>query len=103
MPQFVPLTGDSDGRTGNAISCEYNTIRLVQQKSRIPVPRIHGFEDNVDSKVNAQFMLMDCLKGNVGMDLGMKIPPGFKSSVFASLADVHVCMAQIQLTAVNLL
>lgn len=71
--------------------CEYNMIQLVWKESNIPVPAIHGFEASSDNKVGASFMLMDCLRGNVGMDLGMKVPAEYKTTVFTSMAKVHVC------------
>lgn len=82
--------GDSSCLARSVMECEYNTIRLVQHESRIPVPRIHAFESNPYSKVKAQFMLMDCLRGNVGIDLNMKVPSEYKTSVFTRLAEIHV-------------
>ncbi|KAF4969910.1 hypothetical protein FZEAL_10144 [Fusarium zealandicum] len=52
--------------------CEFNTISLLRQKTSIPIPEIHAFEARFDCSVKAPFMLMDCLEGNVGMDL---VPP----------------------------
>lgn len=75
----------------SAMECEYNTIQLVQKESSIPVPRIHAIESTLHSKVGAQFMLMDCLRGNVGMDLSFQVPPEHKQSVFTSMAEIHVC------------
>lgn len=36
-------------------------------------------------------MLVDCLKGNVGIDLGveMEIPSEYKGAVFTRMAEVH--------------
>jgi len=34
--------------------------------------------------------LMDCLKGNVRMDLNMQVPSEHKKPVFARLAEIHV-------------
>jgi hypothetical protein len=53
---------------------ESYTNSLVGSITNIPVPRIHAVESSVFSTVRAHFMLMDCLEGNVGMDLGMKVP-----------------------------
>ena len=35
-------------------------------------------------------MLMDCLEGNVGMDLGMRIPLKYKQAFLSSLAKIHI-------------
>lgn len=74
----------------SAENTEYNAIRLVQKHTKIPVPQIHAFEDKPYPRVNAQFMLMDCLRGNVGMDLNMQIPSENKTSVFAEMAEIQV-------------
>lgn len=78
---------DSPSSAKSAIG--YNTIRLVQRESTIPVPLVHVFEDNPNSKIKAQFMLINCLRGNAGMDLGMEVPPEYKTDVFSTLADIH--------------
>lgn len=72
------------------MASEYNTIQLVQKATSIPVPQIHAVELNPNYKVMAQFMLMDCLRGNVGMDLGMKVPPNHKKHVFSRMAQIQV-------------
>ncbi|EGC48944.1 conserved hypothetical protein [Histoplasma capsulatum var. duboisii H88] len=80
---------------------EYNTIQLVQKETKIPVPQVHAFEGNPYSRVKTQFMLMDCLRGNVGMDLNMEIPSEHKTSVFTRLADIHIEMSTIQLPKIG--
>lgn len=72
------------------INCEFNAISLVRQRTTIPVPQIHAFEVESGCSIKAPFMLMDCLEGNVGMDLGMKIPPEYKQTFLSSLAKIHV-------------
>lgn len=69
---------------------EFNAISLVRQKTSIPVPEIHAFEAQSDCDVRAPFMVMDCLDGNVGMDLDMMIPPEYKQVFLSSLAKIHV-------------
>ncbi|KAG5293345.1 putative aminoglycoside phosphotransferase domain-containing protein [Histoplasma capsulatum G186AR] len=80
---------------------EYNTIQLVQKETKIPVPQVHAFEGDPYSRVKTQFMLMDCLRGNVGMDLNMEIPSEHKTSVFTRLADIHIEMSTIQLPKIG--
>lgn len=70
--------------------CEFNTISLVRQKTSIPIPEIHAFEARFNCSVKAPFMLMDCLEGNVGMDLGTTIPPKSKQAFLKGLAKIHV-------------
>jgi hypothetical protein len=69
---------------------EFRTMSLLQQRSDLPVPRVHAYEARSDCNVKASFMLMDCLEGNVGMDLGLEIPPKFKQPFLDGLANIHV-------------
>ncbi|KAL7928818.1 hypothetical protein V8C35DRAFT_325628 [Trichoderma chlorosporum] len=52
-----------------------------------------SYEDRSDCSVKAAFMLMDCLEANVGMDLGMEIPPEYKQDFLSGLAKMHVSPA----------
>lgn len=69
---------------------EFSTICLVRERTHIPIPEIHAIEERSDCKVKAPFMLMDCLQGNVGMDLGMSVPPMCKKAFLRGLARIHV-------------
>ncbi|KAK4225785.1 hypothetical protein QBC38DRAFT_537588 [Podospora fimiseda] len=80
----------------------------VRWVARLRLPSLSGYgspEDALEAKSNcrsdcsvkAPFMLMDCLKGNVGMDLGMEIPPEFKKSFLNDLAKAHVQLSTVQL------
>ena len=71
-------------------NCEINTMSLVRRQTNIPVPQTHAYEARSDCDVKAPFMLMDCLEGNVGMDLGMSIPPEYKQEFLRGLANIHV-------------
>lgn len=90
--RMPPLTRNDDEAADawKIMESEYSTINLIQKESKIPVPRVHLFEANPSSSVGARFMLMDCLKGNVGMDLSMKIPTEHKLDVYASMAGIQV-------------
>ncbi|TEA15774.1 hypothetical protein C8034_v002327 [Colletotrichum sidae] len=103
----MPPIGSSDAFENSNESieametCEYNTISLVRQKTSIPIPEVHAIEARWDCDVKAPFMLMDCLPGNVGMDLGMKVPPGFKPKFLRRLAQMHVQLATVQLPMIG--
>ncbi|KAJ5832447.1 hypothetical protein N7474_000758 [Penicillium riverlandense] len=94
-------TGTHYDSARSIMECEYNTIQLVQKESNILDPQVYAFEGDPNCRINAQFMLMDCLKGNVGMDLNMKVPPEHKRSVFARLAEIHIEMSKIQLPMIG--
>jgi len=89
MPPLSGSATDSHSRD-TVMSCEFNAIYLVLQMTSIPVPSIHAFEARSSCSVGAPFMLMDCLEGNVGMDLGLSVPPEHKNSFLKRLANIHV-------------
>jgi hypothetical protein len=70
--------------------CEFHTISLLRQRTNLPIPEVYAYEGRSDCSVKAPFMLMDCLEGNVGMDLGMEIPPEHKQAFLNGLAKIHV-------------
>lgn len=76
--------------TEDIMKPEHNMILLVKNNTNIPVPQVHAIELDPDCSVNAQFMLIDCLKGNVGIDLGMEVPSIHKSYVIARMAEIQV-------------
>ena len=83
-------SGPSEKALATTISCELNATSLVRPKTDIPTPQIHAFESASNNSVKAPFILIDCLDGNVGMDLGMQIPPRHKQYFLKSLAKIHV-------------
>lgn len=90
--KMPPLTRN-DGEATNAwriMESEYRTMCLVQRESKIPVPHVHLFEANPNSSVGAQFMLMDCLRGNAGIDLSIHLPTERKLDVYARMAEIQV-------------
>ncbi|KAK1657037.1 hypothetical protein BDP55DRAFT_41921 [Colletotrichum godetiae] len=103
MPSFgtSAVSENSDQSVEAVENCEYNTISLVRQKTSIPIPEVHAIEARRDCDVKAPFMLMDCLPGNVGMDLGMKIPPGYKQTFLRRLAQIQVQLATVQLPMIG--
>lgn len=72
------------------ISNEYNTILLIKQETNILIPNVHAVELDPESPVKAQFMLIDCLRGNICIDLGIEIPNYRKSYVFSKMAEIQV-------------
>ncbi|KAJ5642538.1 hypothetical protein N7490_006538 [Penicillium lividum] len=80
---------------------EYNTILLVKQKTEIPVPTVYAVELDTKNVVKAQFMLMDCLRGNVGMDVGMKVPHLYKRCVFSKMAEIQINLSRVRLPKIG--
>jgi len=85
MPSLDSSTSDRA-----SITTEFTTTSLVMSVTDIPVPFIHAVEPKIHYLVKASFMLMDCLEGNVGMDLGMEVPSDRKTSFFNKMAHIHV-------------
>ncbi|KAF7947001.1 uncharacterized protein EAE97_004250 [Botrytis byssoidea] len=69
MPRLGKSTYD-EAAVKRQTSCELNAISFVRQQSSIITPEVHAFKMSNDSIVRVPFILMDCLEGNVGMDVG---------------------------------
>ncbi|KAH8655558.1 hypothetical protein BX600DRAFT_70107 [Xylariales sp. PMI_506] len=95
------LSTDTENSSASKEKCEYNAMTLVRQSTSIPVPSIHAIEAQTNINVNASFMLMDCIPGNIGMDLGMKIPPTYKQSFLRNLARIHVQLSMVKLPKIG--
>ncbi|KAJ5837501.1 uncharacterized protein N7525_002689 [Penicillium rubens] len=78
---------------------EYNTILLVKQKTKIPIPSVHAIELDAENIVKAQFMLMDCLRGNAGIDLSMEVSYGVHRLPFRQKL---ILISQVDLSRVQL-
>lgn len=90
MPQ-LRQNSDRAAKAEEIMDSEYKTICLVEKESKIPVPHVHMFEADSNSHVGAQFMLMNCLQGNAGIDLSLNIPSEHKSDVYTRMAEIQVC------------
>ena len=96
MPSLTE-SSHSEDQFETAIWAEINAISLVRQNTDIPTPQIHAFEVGSNNSVNVPFMLMDCLDGNVGMDLDLEIQTEYKEAFFNDVARIHVSKASIKI------
>jgi hypothetical protein len=78
--------------TSSDMESECHTISLVESVTQVPVAHVHAFEPSILNPAKAPFMLMECLRGNVGMDLGIEVPPQHKEAFFNDLAKIHVSL-----------
>ena len=89
-----PERVDADSRNAaNALlQREVDCIRLVKERTTVPVPAVFGFIlDNSDNDVGAPVMFMECLSSNVGMDLNSSfIPSELKASFCEDMARYQV-------------
>ncbi|KAF5017914.1 hypothetical protein F66182_10130 [Fusarium sp. NRRL 66182] len=81
----TPEKSEPEQTLDTKMTYEFNTISFLRKKTSIPIPRIHAFEARPHCSVGAPFMLMDCLKGNVGMDI----------------ARIHVELSRVQLPKIG--
>lgn len=88
--RLPPLVERDTSKDALETTDEYSTICFLRQRTRIPIPEIHAIEERSDCKMKAPFMLMDCLRGNVGMDLSMTVLPQYKKAFLRGLAKIHV-------------
>ena len=98
--RMQPLSESQNGvnTTESMMSNEYETMMFIRKKTSILVPDVHAVEPNSQCSVKAQVMLMDCLRGNAGIDLDMEIPSCHKDHVFAQIAKVQVFYSPLSLT-----
>ncbi|KAH8745910.1 hypothetical protein F5883DRAFT_438544 [Diaporthe sp. PMI_573] len=90
-----------EGALKTKSDCEFHTISLLRQRTNLPIPEIYAYEGRSDCSVKTPFMLMDCLEGNVEMDLGMEIPPGYKQAFLSGLAKIHVQLSTVRLPQIG--
>lgn len=73
-----------------AMKREVTTISAVRHATHIPIPEVHAFKLKNELNVGAPFILMDCVKGNVGMDLSMEIPLLYRKGFLREMARIQV-------------
>ncbi|PIG82838.1 hypothetical protein AARAC_003169 [Aspergillus arachidicola] len=76
-------------------------MQLIQRETNIPVPHVRMVESDPNSPVGASFMLMDCLRGNVGMDLSMALPSEHKLGGFSTMVKIQIKMFNIRLPKIG--
>jgi hypothetical protein len=88
--QSLSRNRDGSEKAENVMNLEHNMILLVKEHTNIPVPQVHAIELDPGCGVDAQFMLVDCLKGNAGIDLSMRVPSTHKNYVLSRIAEIQV-------------
>ena len=63
----------------------------MRERTDIPVPAVYGYVASAKNAIGAIFMLMECLSGNVGMDLNHDfIPSQYQEIIYAEMARFQV-------------
>ena len=84
-------TDDEDNVADLLVRREVDCIQLVRERTTVPVPKIFGYMSSSRNEIGAPFMLMECLSGNVAMDLKFdSIPTRYKSSFYSDMARYQV-------------
>ena len=84
----TPVNEDEASRL---LQREIDCIQLVKERTSVPVPTVFGYVASAKNDVGAPFMLMECLSGNVGVDLsGVEIPARYKASFHEEMARLQV-------------
>ncbi|EJD42360.1 kinase-like protein [Auricularia subglabra TFB-10046 SS5] len=91
--------------------CEVATLRLVAERTAIPVPRVFAFCETPANDLGWPYILMSALAGRAPADIGIvhtgtcEPIPAEKQSLFesfcASLADVHVQLRGVAFDAIG--
>ncbi|KAH7010899.1 uncharacterized protein B0I36DRAFT_268838 [Microdochium trichocladiopsis] len=85
----------------NKRNAEVNVVRLLQDRTDIPVPHIYALDLSPDNVVGAPFVIFECLSGNSGMDIQMTIPRQHIAKVIRDLARIHVQLSQVRLPKIG--
>lgn len=84
----TPITEEEGSRL---LQREIDCMHLVKERTSVPVPTVFGYIASVKNDIGAPFMLMECLSGNVGLDLsGVEIPAQHKASFHREMARFQV-------------
>lgn len=84
-------TPENQDQESGLLQGEVDCIQLVKQRTSVPVPTIFGYIASAKNDIGAPFMLMECLPGNVGVDLsGVEIPAQYKASFHRKMARFQV-------------
>lgn len=81
---------DHDEQSG-LVQREVDCIHLVRERTSVPVPMVFGYNASAKNAIGAPFILMECLFGNVCMDLNHDfIPSQHKDKFYAEMARFQV-------------
>ena len=90
--RMITLTTENENELSGLVQREVDCMRLVKERTTIPVPTVFGYNASARNEVGASFMLMECLSGNVITDLNddHQVPAEHKSSIYAEVAKFQV-------------
>jgi aminoglycoside phosphotransferase (APT) family kinase protein len=90
---MAPLTK----KTVTKLRNEIDAMRLIGDRTRVPVPRVFGYEVDSNNPIGVAFILMEFLPGNVAIDANGgyatnkgQIPHEHRPSFYNSVAQIQV-------------
>ncbi|KAK2748271.1 hypothetical protein FQN57_000929 [Myotisia sp. PD_48] len=82
---------DTNDDADSLSQSEFDCMRLVKEKTTVPVPTVFGFVPSRESQIGAPVIFMECLRGNTPIVLKFgSIPEEHKSSFYEEMARIHV-------------
>ena len=92
-------TSQSEEERSRLVQGEVDCLRLVKERTTVPVPMIFGYVTSTQNEIGAPFMLMECLSGNTGVDLNRNdeahgVPLKHKPSFYEEMARLQVGPSQ---------
>jgi hypothetical protein len=79
----------SDDAHDSTMLREVDCLRMVAERSTIPVPKVFAVVSH-SPEYGPAFMLMECLPGNVGTDVSFDVPEQHKTTFFRQMANAQV-------------
>ncbi|KAL9053372.1 MAG: hypothetical protein Q9162_004813 [Coniocarpon cinnabarinum] len=98
--ETVSPKGDeaSDALVDREIAC----LRIVSERTAVPVPKVYGHIATGKAGIGAATIFMECLTGNVAMDICFDtIPTPFKSKFFQQMAYAQTQISTILLPRIG--
>ncbi|KAI9748692.1 MAG: acetyl-CoA synthetase [Chaenotheca gracillima] len=82
------------------LKLEADALRYVKERTKIPVPTVFGH--TAGEEIGAPVMLMECLRGNVGMDLNFDfIPDKQKATFYEEMAHIQTDISSLLLPKIG--
>jgi len=74
---------------------EIDCMRLVKERTSVPVPAVLGYDTSAENAIGAPSMLMEYIPGNVAVDLQQDgVPPAHQSSFYVEMARLQAGLSQ---------
>ena len=87
------MTEYDPGYQRSLLQREVDCLLLVKERTTVPVPKILGYIADGDNEIGAPFILMECLAGNVAIEMnghGSDIPPQHEKLFWRDVARIQV-------------